>query len=245
MRKKLIALVVFFTIASTVQAEEKWELVFTPFLWASGQSGDVATLPGAETAEIDLSFSDIADNLDNALMGVFDARKGSWGLFAELFYIDIDTDEIETPLNLFSAADYEQQFSALTLGASRRFMFERTAVDLLVGIRFWEVDNKLSLTAGILPATKIEGKEDWTDVVVGVRVQRKLNETWSAGGWLVSAVSGDSDSAWDILVGVNYALNESLLLVGGYRHQNVDFDENGFLYDVELSGPVFGATFVF
>ncbi len=78
MCKKLIALVVFFTIASTVQAEEKWELVFTSFLWASGQSGDVATLPGAETAEIDLSFSDIADNLDNALMGVFDARKGAF-----------------------------------------------------------------------------------------------------------------------------------------------------------------------
>ena len=29
-------------------------------------------------------------------------------------------------------------------------------------------------------------------------------------------------------------------LVGGYRHQDVDYHDGDFLFDVEMSGPIFG-----
>jgi hypothetical protein len=34
-------------------------------------------------------------------------------------------------------------------------------------------------------------------------------------------------------------------LVSGYRHQEVDYQYNNFLLDVELTGPMYGLTFRF
>jgi len=61
----------------------------------------------------------------------------------------------------------------------------------------------------------------------------------------VSAFAGDSNSAWDVLATVMCEYSDSISLSAGYRHQEVDYDHGDFLFDVEMSGPIIGASINF
>lgn len=245
MKLKLLITLSAMLLTLSVHAEDEWQFVVSPYLWMAGQSGDVATLPGAQPAEIDIEFEDIIEHLDTTFMGLFEARKDKLVLFSEIFYIDIETDKADTPRQLFSDTQYEQQMAGLTLGGGYRWNHENIFIDFIGGVRYWEVDNELRLDAGLLPAEDTRQREHWIDPILGLKSRWVLSDLWSITAWLMSAVGGDSDSASDLFAGVNYLLSKDLSLSAGYRHQTVDYDKDGFLYDVEISGPLIGVSFVF
>ncbi len=241
---KLILFILILLLSSGVVAnDDLWKFSFTPFVWITGQEGEVATLPPAAPAEIDISFSDVIDSFDLSLMGFLEARKGRVGLFSEIFYIGVSED-VDTPGPFYSEADFEQDFFGLTLGASYAIMQNNSSfVDALVGARLWFLDTDLDLQPGLLSATKSSESENWEDYMIGVKGRQKLGEHWYINGWGVIAIAGESDSAWDVMAGVQYDRNNKMHFTLGYRHQEVDYDDKEFLFDVEMSGPLLGATF--
>ena len=60
------------------------------------------------------------------------------------------------------------------------------------------------------------------------------------GGFGVS-----SDSTWQVMGALSYRLTDRIIARAGYRHLEVDYDNDGFVYDVELSGPILGVSFRF
>ena len=206
--------------------------------------GDVATLPNTQPAEIDIAFEDILDNLDMTLMGVIKVRKNKLLLFSEIFYIDLNTDEVDTPGAIFSSVNYEEQMTILTFGGDYQWRHENGYIDFMGAVRYWELDNELSLEAGVLPDENTSGREDWLDPILGANFRYNLSGPWSINGWLFSAVGGDSDSATDLYAGAGYHFSDELILKAGYRQQKVDYDKDGFLFDVEMSGPIIGLSFV-
>jgi len=222
---------------------EEWEVTIAPYLWAAAETGKVATLPGAPPAEIDLEFDDILDGLEIAFMGAIDANKGRAGVYADIIYLSIDTDEVDTPGPFYSGADYEAEVVVVTLLGTYRYDIGDTAVDLLGGVRLWDADNQLNLKPGIAAATDVDEVDDWLDWMVGAASLTPLNDDWSftAGG--VVAIAGDSNHQFDVYAYFQYALTESSELVFGYRYLEVDYDNDDFLYDVEIQGPIFGAVF--
>jgi hypothetical protein len=87
-------------LAPAVAAEEKpaengWEFHVAPYLWAIAMKGNV-TVKGVE-ADVDLSFSDIWDELNFALMLAYEARKGNWGLWGNTIYANLGDSNIEGP----------------------------------------------------------------------------------------------------------------------------------------------------
>ena len=54
-----------------------------------------------------------------------------------------------------------------------------------------------------------------------------------------------SDQTWEALATLNYQVRDWLSLRAGYRHLEVDYDHQGFVFDVEMSGPILGAGFRF
>ena len=229
----------------TAGEEDSWSFTFAPFVWMAGQEGRVATLDGVQPTEIDLSFGDILENFDIGLMGIAEARKGRFGVLSELFYISVSTDT-NTPGSFFSSTDYEQDFIGITLGGFYRLIDkEETSLDVLAGIRWWGLDNKMDFGAGILPAQTIQTDEDWIDPIIGIKGRTMINANWYISGWVVAAVAGDSDSVWDLSGNVGYAFSETKAVTVGYRYQKIDFEEGSFLFDVELSGPILGFIFNF
>ncbi|MBL4658747.1 MAG: hypothetical protein JKY19_00195 [Alcanivoracaceae bacterium] len=232
-------------IDAYANGNNEWALSITPYFWVTGQNGEVATLPPSEPADLDVSFSDVIDNLDMALMGYAEARKGRLGIFAEVFYIGITVD-VDTPGPFFSGADYEQDLWALSLGGSYRLtQNNQYQVDALVGLRHWHLENTFDLEPSLLPAQEVSYQESWTDLFAGLKGQAKINEQWYLTGWVASAVAGDSTSHWDIFGAIVYEYSNAMSFIAGYRHQEVNYNNGDFLYDIEMSGPALGLTFKF
>jgi hypothetical protein len=57
-------------------AEEPWEFTIGPYGWALGLAGEIN--PGGNRIDVDLSFSEILDDLQFAAFTQFTARKGPW-----------------------------------------------------------------------------------------------------------------------------------------------------------------------
>ena len=241
--RAIIFLLIIWPACSLANENDPWKFSFTPFVWITGQEGEVATLPPAAPADIDISFSDVVDSLDISLMALLEARKGRVGLFSELFYIGISED-VDTPGPFYSEAEFEQDFFGLTLGASYAFLQNNSSfIDALVGVRLWFLDTDLELEPDLLSATKTSESENWEDYIIGVKGRHKLSEHWYINGWGAIAIAGESDSAWDVMGGIQYLRNRKMHFTLGYRHQEVDYDNSDFLFDVEMSGPILGATF--
>lgn len=154
-RKKIYhaLFIIFCTLPVIAFADNnEWEYAFTPYLWMTGQEGEVATLPPAEPAKLDISFKDIMENLDMTFMGFFEAKKGRFGIFAEVFYTGVSADA-DTPGDDFSGADYEQDLWAVTLAGSYQLtQNDQYQIEALVGVRHWDLDNTFDLDAGLSPA---------------------------------------------------------------------------------------------
>ena len=89
--------------ASGPSEDNRWDYHLAPYAWLAGQKGDVATLSNLPPAEIDIDFwDDVLGNINGALFLVGEARKGRFGAFLDLAYVDIE-DETATQGPLFSS----------------------------------------------------------------------------------------------------------------------------------------------
>jgi hypothetical protein len=109
---KLFAARLTALLAAPAMAQDSgWSFALSPYLWAPGIKASVGTAWGS--VEVDKSTSDVLSSLDLAFMAAFEARKGRWGLIADIFYADLSGSRA-TPLGLlFSRARPETQAKEL------------------------------------------------------------------------------------------------------------------------------------
>jgi len=73
-----------------------------------------------------------------------------------------------------------------------------------------------------------------------------LSDKWSLTGYGdIGGFGVGSDFTYDLYAAANYNFNPNISMVLGYRYLSVDYDDNGFLYDISQNGPVIGAQFRF
>lgn len=222
---------------------ERWQFSLTPYFWAAGIDGKVATLPGAPTAEVDASFSDIIDQTNGGLMLTAEARRGRFGVLADLTYLDL-SDDSGTPGPLFDEVEFESQMAFLTIaGFYQVLKTERLNLQALAGTRLWYVDTKLKLRGDLAANRTFSEDEFWADPIVGVRWQGHLGRGFSLEGAAdVGGFGVASDITWELLGTLAYRFNDRITMRAGYRHLAVDYEDDGFVWDVELSGPIAGLT---
>ena len=88
----LTMMVLFFCInqAYAGESNNEWQYEVTPYLLAAGMNGDIGI--HHHTTDLDVSFSDIWDDLDAGFMGLFTAHKGRWLLGLEGVYMKLEGD---------------------------------------------------------------------------------------------------------------------------------------------------------
>ncbi|MEQ1942951.1 hypothetical protein ABMA32_11090 [Mesorhizobium sp. VNQ89] len=235
--------------------QDRWAFSIAPYLWGAGLQGDVG-LFGLQPVDVDMSFGDIFDNLRFGGMVVGEAHNGTWGILADIVYVKIELDEtvertVQNVGPVALAGNVQTSSFTGTLMGQYRVVAEPTAtVDLMAGARIWSVNNdiSLSLSAGGPPLAEFSGSDGatWVDPMVGIRGRVDLNPAWYLTGWgMVGGLGAGSDVSWDVLGAVGYQWTERTSIVGGYRALGVDYENDGFLYDVVQSGPVLGAVFRF
>jgi hypothetical protein len=223
------------TLTPQTPSADEWEFQLTPYIWFEGLEGDVGV--GNLIASVDVKFRDIIDELNFGLMGTFEARKGKLVIATDALYVKL-TDNNATPGPLFSNVEVElKQFMFEPKVAYRAVEQRAGTVDVFAGIRYWHMRTNLDFAPNILPATSVSRSKNWVDPIVGTRLKVNLSPKFFAfGKGDIGGFGAGSDFTWELLGGVGYNINERFSLLGGYRHLSVDYQKDGFLYDLASKG---------
>jgi hypothetical protein len=234
--------------------QSEWVFTVAPYFWMAGIDGDVG-LFGLEPVTIDESFSDIIKDFKVGGMVVMDLNNGTWGVFADVIYVKTEADESVTrsilgvPVTL-SAGVETSSFTGTLMGEYRIYSEPVATVDLMAGARIWSVDNdiNIALAAGGPPLAAFSGSDGstWVDPMIGARGRYNIDESWYLNGWaMIGGFSASSEISWDVLAGVGYQYNDWLSFNLGYRALGVDYENDGFVYDIIQHGPILGAVMKF
>ncbi len=232
--------------ADQLRPAKGWEMRITPYLWATGLKGDVAVSPAMDPVSVDAKFTDVLDLLDVAIMVAFEAQNDRLTILADMQYLSLDIDE-GTPGPLFGGVNVGSRLFIMAMMAGYAPVANETMrLDILGGFKFWDVSADASFRAGVLPGQSFKGGASWFDPTVGARAVFFLSDQFAAR--ILGNVGGfgvGSDSSWEVMATVGYQLNDSVSLVAGYRHLEIDYDDDGFVWDVEFSGPIAGLSIKF
>ena len=146
---------------------DTWEFSLAPYLWAVGLDGDITVKCTSQSVDVD--FDELLDEVDYAVQFHFEAKKGDWSLIVDPTIIKVNSEQKMGPINVDIELDYV--LTELLIGYRIAPKW-----DLLGGVRYWSNDMEIDIQG---PPPKVEGDEDWTDLIVGARYFADISEKWS------------------------------------------------------------------
>jgi hypothetical protein len=153
-----------------------------------------------------------------------------------------------TPRGLLAnSVSLDTQSLAFTLAPEFRLVDSpRGSIDAMIGARLWSVDTDIAFSGGPLNGVSASDGDTWIDPLVGVKGRVQLTSRFYLSAWAMAGGFGaSSDFMWDAWGGLGYEFNNSVSAVIGYRGTGVDYENDGFVYDVIQHGPVIGAVIRF
>lgn len=226
---------------AAAQGAGDWSWQITPYVWATGISGDITPFTGAPTVSFDTSFSEVLEDLDAAFFVTGFARRDRFVFLGDLSYSSTSRAGLVPP-GVPANGSLEQ--TSLTLAAGYRVLAEPgAAVDLLAGARYWSIEGTADVP---LAGVSVSPRESFADPILAARVNLALAPDWSLiaygdfGGFGVG-----SERTSQLVAVVNYRINDRFYVSGGYRTLSVDYENGGTRIDATMSGPILGATWRF
>ena len=224
-------------------ADNGWKVTVAPYFVAASMTGKTA-IKGHEI-DVDMSFSDLLENLEFGIMGLAVARKGAWGFGGDALWVSLGANGTTPgPAAVGGSVDMDQ-------GAFSFYGLRRLApvADLMFGVRVNTLRGKLAFEGPGM--SSVDGSRSWVDPVVGLQ----LRTPDKGGRWyaqVYSEVGGfgaGSDFTWQVFPTVGVKLAKWAALDFGYRWLGIDYEtgENAtlFKYDLVIQGPVLGFRFMF
>lgn len=250
-------------LPAAAQADEgdSWAFGASINGWFPDISG-TTRFPNGGGGDFTVGIGDILDNLQFVFQGSFDARKGSWGLFTDVIYMDLGKSEQAvregmigaTPIPGSVTAAVRLDMKSLIWTASGYYrMIDRDGAtfDLLAGVRYLDVEQSLNWTfngdVGQLPLPGREGgatvSTDFWDFIVGLRGRGVFgdNNQWFIP-YYADIGSGDSDVTVQAFGGIGYAFSWGQL-VAAWRYLEYDLPSDGPIRNMDFSGPMVGVAF--
>lgn len=240
-----------------------WEFSFAPYLWMAGLEGS-AGADGVST-DIDVSFSDIWDDLDVGVLGAFEAKHGRYSLTTNVIYMKLSPEgsqpvggvlpgaspgsfdvRVTSQMGIFELRPSYEVLSFPLFGATDE---RRIALDLGPGARIVWLDNhlhvKLEPGAPLGPfSRRFDESTDWVDFLATARVRAQLTEKLGlvvSGDYGGFDIGSSSHRTWSLAGFLSYRLGESWDLIGGWRTLEIDRE----IADVTMEGPLVGAAYHF
>lgn len=221
-------------------SSQGWSHSIALYFMAAGLDGET-TVKGLD-ADVDVSFSDIADYLEIGGMLAYRAETERYAIGLDAVYMGLGAEKDKGSLS--TEVDVDEL--VIELDGSWR-VDPRT--DLFVGARYWNLSSDVEIT-GPGPGLSASGDQEWIDPLVGAR------HTWPFAQDLSLTLRGDiggfgvgSDFSWQALARVNWQVSSASSLVLGYRVIDVDYQDGSgtdeFRYDVTTSGLLFGLIYTF
>jgi hypothetical protein len=246
----------------TASETDFWQFGVSIYGWFPDISGDTSfTQPGG-TNDFKIDIGDILDNLEFTLMGIFDARKGRWGILIDLVYMDVGDSQtgtreatiggIELPVNASANVDLDLKSWIWTLtGYYRTLDQPGMTLDVFAGARYLDVEQKVNWVVtgnvGSIPVPDRTGAAETSltnwDALIGLRGRFAFGaqNSWFIPYYL-DAGTGDSDFTWQGIAGLGYAFRWCEV-VATWRYLYYDLPSGKAIDDMNFSGPAIGVTF--
>ena len=241
----------------------QWHYSLTPYAWFPNiyQTIQLGTpLGGGKTADIEVKPDSYLSNLDFALMGTFEARKGDWALAMDLVYNDFSGQkgkiknvrgpegEESLPIDVNVDVDIK---SLIWEGIGSYTVARSPAgtLDVFGGVRYLSLKTSTDLSfsgpEGVIGRSGgSSNRINVWDGIVGVRgaVELGAGGDWFLPYYLDIGAGNYSNWTWQGWAGVGYRFDwGDLVLV--YRNLSYSTSGNEILEDMRMAGPALGATF--
>ena len=246
----------------TASENDYWQFGVSIYGWFPDISGETSfTQPGG-TSDFKIDIGDILDNLEFTMMGMFDARKGRWGILTDLIYMDVGDSQtstreatiggIELPVNASANVDLDLKSWIWTLtGYYRAIDQPGMTLDVVAGARYLDIEQKVNWVAtgnvGSIPVPDRTGAAEanltnW-DAIIGLRGRFEFG---AQNSWFVpyyfDVGTGDSDFTWQGIAGLGYAF-QWCEVVATWRYLYYNLPSGKAIEDMSFSGPTIGVTF--
>ena len=239
-----------------------WQFGVSIYGWFPDIAGKTSFSPPDSDSEFEVKLEDILENLEFVLMGSFDMRKGSWGVFTDAIYMDIGNassaamngsigpGQLPTKVTADVSLDMESWIWNLT-GYYRALNRSGMTFDVLAGTRYVDVEQKVEwdVTGNIndVPVAERSGEvkvgvTNW-DVILGIRGRIGLGAGKAVFvPFYLDLGVGDSDLTWQGVAGLGYAFGWGEIAVA-WRYLYYDMPSGSAIEEISFSGPEAGVTF--
>jgi hypothetical protein len=231
------------------ESQDQWEFAGAIYLWGADINGQTG-----RGSSVEVTTSDLLDNLEMAFMGAFAARKNNWSLLADVVYLDLGVDKTvdlsisvgPTTIPVTTSASLDQQGLVLQfVGGYSLYSEGSSRLDLIGGARYLDLDTDLFLELDSLGPGQSRAIKDslsvW-DAVVGLQGNASLGEQWFLP-YHVDVGFGQSKLTWQAVAGIGFRAGRAVDLALVYRHLEWDFDSTRLIDDINFSGPTLGVIF--
>ena len=212
-------------------ASGKWDVM----AYVLGASMDGSTGVAPLTADVDLGFDDILENLEFGAMGRVRAARDPWSVTLDVIYMGLGASGDQPAFDV----DVDQTAIELAVGFKYNDHFES-----IVGARYIDlsVDLRFQGPLGLQSSPSV----DWYDPFIGANIHAPLGERWSLSARAdIGGFGVGSDLTWQIETLFDWHLSERTSFQMGYRWIDIDYEDDGFVYDMLTQGPQAGVTWRF
>jgi hypothetical protein len=244
------------------QDADAWRFQASVYVYLPSISGTTAFPQSGTGSGVSVDADTILENLKFTFMGSLEARRGVWGLFTDVVYLDVGDSRsdyrqftvggVSLPAGASAEVSYDLKGWAWTLGGTYAVATgSASTLDLLVGARLLDIEQTLGwgLTGNVgavpLPGragTSQVGLSNW-DLIVGVKGRLALGR---GGQWFapyyVDIGTGDSDLTLQVVGGVGYAFGWGDV-VAAWRYLHYDMKPGDKVERIDFNGPAIAAVF--
>jgi hypothetical protein len=243
------------------QSVDAWQWQASIYLYLPSIGG-TTTFPQLGGGGVSIDAAKILDNLKMGFMGSLEARKGRWGAFTDVLYVDLGNSKSATrdftvggtplPADATANVDFDLKGTVWTLaGAYRAVADPGSPLDVFAGARMLDLGQtlgwQLSGNVGSIPLADRSGNQEtnlknW-DAIIGVKGRFELGayKKWFVP-YYVDVGAGDSKSTWQAVTGLGYSFGWGDV-VGAWRHLDYRMKSDTAVESLSFSGPGIAAVF--
>lgn len=240
---------------------DSWTFRFSLYGWVPDISGQAALRAPLSNLEVSVTPNDYLPHLNTVFMGEFEVRKGQWGAFTDLVYMDLSKGVAQSrditfgglplPITANANVDYALQSTIWTLaGLYNAMRSPAWELDALLGFRYidlqqdvtWNISGDIGDTALFARSGEAAGRLSNLDGIIGLRGRYAFGEQRR---WFIpfhlDVGTGDSELTTQVAAGLGYAFDWGELSAN-WRNLHYEMPSGMSVRDMDFNGPALSVT---
>ena len=256
------ATTVLMPLAASAQVSDPWQFGAQIYAYLPSLQG-TANFPGSgSTSSISVDADTLLENLNFVFFGSFEAKKGRWGAFTDLMYVNVGDNKsgihdftvggTPIPGTASASVNYDLKGWIWTIAAEYVAVAQPGAtMDVFAGARMLDLEQEINWglagDIGGIPGSgrsgaSSVGRTNW-DGIVGIKGRWRFGDDfrWFVP-YYVDVGTGDSDLTWQAMAGLGYSW-KSVDVFAAWRYLDYDLGEGKPFTTLSFNGPLVAVAF--